>query len=285
MSGRLSLTIEPWAQLAHMWMEPGAGEDPFELEDEIRSLIIEELDERFGADFYPRRNICPLQSVLTLRSGWELGEVADVADNYQLDNMRWGLIPHGAVHPDIGDELYYLPLDALGRRPLLDRLIRRHRCLVITDGFYTFEQTGSRRRAHRFSATSPTLLAMAGVWDEWISGDGQREVSSCAILTTSATPQIAPYAKQQPVILSGEFWRDWLLPRRDDEALDELLDLLRHDPRLELREEVVEELRPDINRREATLVAPQQLDLLEILEQQRRERLEDHSHQLALFSA
>jgi putative SOS response-associated peptidase YedK len=285
MSGRLSLTIEPWAQLAHMWMEPCVGEDPFELEDEIRDLIIEELVEQFGPDFYPRHNICPLQSVLVLRSGWELGEVADVEDNYQLDNMHWGLVPRGAVHPEIGDDLYYLPLDALGRRPLLDRLIRRHRCLVITDGFYTFEQTGARRMARRFSAKSPSLLAMAGVWDEWVSSDGGREIHSCAILTTTATAQIAPHAQQQPVILSGEFWRDWLLPRRDGESLDDLLDLLRHDPRQELREEVVEELRPDVNRSEETCVAPRQLDLLEMLEQQRREKLEDHSHQLALFSA
>ena len=50
-------------------------------------------------------------------------------------------------------------------------------------------------------------------------------------------------------------------------------------------EEVIEELRPDIDRRERLDEAPQQLDLLSMIEQHEREKLEDHSHQLGLFSA
>lgn len=289
MSGRLSLSIEPWAQLAHMWLESPSSadksEDPFELQEELRELVIEELSERFGADFYPRRNICPLQSVWILRSGWELGEVADVEDNFQLDPVRWGLVPHGAITPEIGEDLYYLPLSALGRRPILDRLIRRHRCLVIADGFYTFEQAGARRRAHRFSTGTSSVFAMAGVWDEWISSDGSRSILSCGILTTKASEQVAVHSAQQPVVLPGEFWKDWLLPRRDEDGLDELLDVLRPDPHQKFLEEVIEELRPDIDRRERLDEAPQQLDLLSMIEQHEREKLEDHSHQLGLFSA
>lgn len=277
---RLCLTRPPWGAIADLWLEPGV-EDAFELSDELRLLILEELEARFGDDFHARRNICASQRVWAVRSGWALGELSDPRDNYQVTPLRWGLIPGSAPSRRLTGELIAARVEAIAQRPLLAALVDRQRCLILADGFYAFERVQGRRRAHRFSLEGFPVFAIAGVWDEWISPDGEELIASCAILTHPADGALASFHDRAPVILPPERWRGWLAPHVSRETLLEVLDVA---PPPLVREEF-EELRPDHDPRHARREAPAQLDLIAMLEREQRARLEDRSRQLALFSA
>ncbi len=50
---------------------------------------------------------------------------------------------------------------------------------------------------------------MAGIWENWMAPDGS-ELTSCALITTSANEIMAPIHHRMPVILGPQDWETWL---------------------------------------------------------------------------
>ena len=167
---------------------------------------ISELQGQFGfmmepADIRPRYNIAPTQQVLTVvNDGERRGEL-----------MRWGLVPSWAKDIKIGSRMINAVSETAAAKPAFRSAFRRRRCLVLADGFYEWKREGKQRFPMYFTQKSGDPMALAGLWENWKSPEGEW-VQSCTILTTAANSFIEPVHNRMPVILSAETQPLWLDP-------------------------------------------------------------------------
>ena len=81
--------------------------------------------------------------------------------------MRWALIPFRAMYPSIGSRMVNARAETVAERPAVCNALRRRRCLVLADGFYESQKSGSRRRPMRIMMWSGEPFASAGLWETW----------------------------------------------------------------------------------------------------------------------
>ncbi len=137
------------------------------------------------------------------------------------------------------------------------RPFRRSRCLIVTDGFYEWEQVSAKKKTPiLFTQRDESLFAFAGLMDRWTSPRGE-VVESCSILTTSANALLAPIHDRMPVILPVAEYDRWLNPLSEDVA--ELQSLLipyaAEQMQAERVSDVINNVRNEVDPR-ATLPSP-----------------------------
>jgi putative SOS response-associated peptidase YedK len=120
----------------------------------------------------------------------------------RLDTMRWGLVTAWAQNTRIVRTSF-----ARDSGELAPRL--RRRCLVPVDNFY--EWRTADRQPFAVAQKNRTLMALAGIWDFWISP--QCEQLLCfALITSPAHAVLAPFCPQMPVVVAPSGWDLWLNP-------------------------------------------------------------------------
>ena len=170
-----------------------------------------------------RYNIAPSQPIATITTQDE----ARV-----LDAHRWGLIPSWAKDPAIGNRMINARAETLREKPAFKTALSRRRCLVPADGFYEWstpfaDKGGTKAKEktpHYIKMKSGELFALAGLWDEWKTPEGEM-LRSCTIITTAPNEIITPLHHRMAVILKPEDEEAWLDPDLKD--VDELSQLLQ----------------------------------------------------------
>jgi putative SOS response-associated peptidase YedK len=166
------------------------------------------LAERFEAadeiDDHPRYNIAPTQQVLIVRN--EHGE-----KTRHFTTMRWGLIPSWAKDMSIGNRTLNARSETVTKMPAFRDSILKKRCLIPADGFYEWQKMGSVKQPFCFEVGEGEVFALAGLWDEWTSPDGEI-IESCTILTTGPNSLVADLHDRMPVIVPPEKYGLWLDP-------------------------------------------------------------------------
>jgi len=167
-----------------------------------------------------RFNIAPSQLVAVVTD----------PESRNVELFRWGLIPSWAKDPGIGNRMINARSETLAEKPTFRNALLRRRCLILADGFYEWRQpdgkekgkTGGRSTPYLFRLASGKPFAFAGLWDIWKSPEGYN-ISSCAIITTSANEEVKLVHDRMPVILDQDhLWR-WLAPQASREELNGLL--------------------------------------------------------------
>ncbi len=167
-------------------------------------------------DWAPRHNIAPTQTVPVLRRG-PAGRV--------LVPCRWGfpatwLARQGRSpwsRPLVNARAEEAPAKATWRAALRER-----RCVVPATGFYEWLRDGRERLPVRLSPGEGPLLHFAGVWGRFAGPDGE-DVDCCAILTTSASAEVAPVHDRMPVLLAPDALDAWLDPAAPPAVLTGLM--------------------------------------------------------------
>jgi SOS response associated peptidase (SRAP) len=59
--------------------------------------------------------------------------------------MHWGLIPHWADDPSIGNRMINARAETLTELPSFKSLVTRFRCIIPADGFYEWRKVGKRK--------------------------------------------------------------------------------------------------------------------------------------------
>ncbi len=131
--------------------------------------------------------------------------------------LRWGLVPPGAKELKVGARMINARSETVFKRPAFAKAILSQRCLIPADGFIEWRRIGKARHPIHLRMADDQVFAMAGVWQRW-ARSGRPPVETCAILTTTANPLVAPIHDRMPVILRPDDYPQWLDPEVDDEA-------------------------------------------------------------------
>lgn len=150
----------------------------------------------------PRYNIAPSQAVPAVRLDRTAGEPRAAL-------LRWGLIPHWADDPEIGNRLINARSETADRKPSFRDAFRRRRCVLPADGFFEWRTMNGAKQPWLVRMKNGSGFALGGLWDAW-SGPGGEVVESCTILTTEPNDVVAPLHGRMPVIVPRERFDVWL---------------------------------------------------------------------------
>ena len=176
------------------------------------------LTEQFLFDFdpdqtwHPRYNIAPTQQVAAVRIGSDDGV-------RQLVALRWGLIPSWAKDPSIGNRMINARAETVAEKPSFRNALKRRRCLVLSDGYYEWQQQGRQgpKQPYYICMNDEQPFAFAGLWESWKDPSGNR-IESCTIITTEANALTKSIHDRMPVIVPSQAHRLWLDPHAVDAA-------------------------------------------------------------------
>jgi putative SOS response-associated peptidase YedK len=174
----------------------------------------------------PRYNIAPTQFIATVR---------DTGGPREVALLYWGLVPSWAKDKAIGARMINARAETLTEKPSFRGAFRRRRCLVLADGYYEWQRSGTVKQPYFIAFDSGAPFGMAGLWERWRDPMSGEPLESCCIVTTSPAPAVAHVHDRMPVIVPRDAYAEWLDPR--NEATDRLARLLRPtaDPGLQAR--------------------------------------------------
>ena len=153
------------------------------------------------ADFPGSWNVAPGQVLPITRAG--RGGIEQVT-------ARWGLVPFWAKDEKIGYKCINARAETIATTPAFKGAYRtRRRCLVPACGFYEWHKHPAGKQPYYVTSSDGTLLAFAGLWDDWKKPDGER-LTTFTILTCAPNALIQPLHDRMPVILKHEDYRTWL---------------------------------------------------------------------------
>jgi putative SOS response-associated peptidase YedK len=89
--------------------------------------------------YTPRFNIAPEQASPTIPV------IVRLKGGNECKLMHWGLIPHWAADPSIGNRMINARAETLTELTSFKLLVDRHRCIIPADGFYEWRKEGKRK--------------------------------------------------------------------------------------------------------------------------------------------
>nr|MBI1232701.1 SOS response-associated peptidase [Cytophagales bacterium] len=166
----------------------------------------QELEERFQAEmlepFQPRYNIAPTQLVPVITSDSRKG----------FSHFYWGITPDFAKNKPVSQKFINARSETVHEKVSFRSAFQRKRCIVPADGFFEWKRVGKKTKTpYRFTLLDGGLFAMAGIWDEYETTDGDSQ-HTFLILTTSPNGILTEIHDRMPVILSKEMEAAWLNP-------------------------------------------------------------------------
>ncbi len=148
----------------------------------------------------PNFNICPTNTVAVVTSD---------EGQRRLRSMRWGFLPHWYKTPGDGPLLINARSETIAEKPAFRSAARQRRCLIPATGFYEWTKDAEGKRLPWYIApTEGSVLAFAGVWQDWAKGD--EAFTTCAVVTTAANSEMQVIHHRMPVILAEKDWPLWL---------------------------------------------------------------------------
>lgn len=150
--------------------------------------------------------------------------------------LRWGLVPHWASDPSIGNRLTNARAETVATKPAFAAALSRRRCLVPADGFYEWArvENGTKRGGRQpywFTRRDHDLIALGGLWETWRDPSGELVRTVC-LITTEGNADLEGVHDRMPVIIEPADWDRWLNPEVSDP--NGVADLLRPSPQRRL---------------------------------------------------
>lgn len=153
------------------------------------------------AETGPRYNIAPTQDIAAIRHSNE--------GDAELVSLRWGLIPFWAKDPSIGNRMINARAETIAEKPSFRTAYRKRRNLILADGFYEWQKSGSGKIPWFITTADRSPFAFAGLWEDWTDKESGESIQSTTIVTTAANDFVSNLHHRMPVILepaNGERW-------------------------------------------------------------------------------
>lgn len=135
----------------------------------------------------------------------------------KISLYRWGLIPHWVKDFDTAKKIRAQTLNAKSEtvfeKPSFKFSIYKKRCMVISTGFYEWQDCNKKKYPYFIKLKSTEIFALAGIYSHWTDKSTGEIFRTYSILTTHANPMMAKIhnlKERMPVILLPEREREWL---------------------------------------------------------------------------
>ena len=138
-----------------------------------------------------------------------------------LSTFSWGLVPSWSKDPAIGTRMINARVETLTEKPSYRSAVKSRHCIIPANGWYEWQQLGSKKCPHYFSSPQHELLSFAGLFEKWVAPDGF-ELWSTTIITTQAWEDIAEIHDRMPLLINPDMKTAWLTG--DASVIPELLD-------------------------------------------------------------
>jgi putative SOS response-associated peptidase YedK len=150
----------------------------------------------------PRYNIAPTTKIPVIRCNKEgIRELAE---------MRWGLVPVWAK------DIKKLPLmnnarsESVATKPSFRAAFKARRCLIPASGYYEWQKRpGGLKQPFFIHHKDGTPMAFAGLWEASFPDDKECLLSA-TIVTTAASPKLAPIHDRMVVVLNVKDRELWM---------------------------------------------------------------------------
>jgi putative SOS response-associated peptidase YedK len=160
--------------------------------------------ERPSPNIAPSWNVAPTDPLPIVRYDAKAGERS-------LDMMRWGLAPYWAKDMKVGFANINAKAEGIGTRAAFRKAFERRRCLVPVDNFYGWQKTGTGKQPYALALAGHSIMALAGLWENWHSPAAET-VRSFAIVTTTPNALYAEIDNRLPLIPKPVSWPVWRNP-------------------------------------------------------------------------
>ncbi|MCK9408706.1 MAG: SOS response-associated peptidase [Bacteriovoracaceae bacterium] len=147
--------------------------------------------------------------------------VAQRDNSYQVQMMRWGLVPHWSKDGRTEFSTFNAKAETLHSSKLYAPYFKSARCLVPADGFFEWKKytveaivrgkaklvEQKQKMFIRMKDHSPFM--MAGLFSIWKNVEGE-EFPTYTIITTSSNELLSEIHDRMPVILDAKNYEPWL---------------------------------------------------------------------------
>src|ERR1700686_4747624 len=155
-------------------------------------------------NFPPSWNVAPTDNLPIVRYDGKAG-------HRTLDLMRWGLVPYWAKDIKVGFSTINAMAETVDSKPVFREAFQRRRCIVPVDNFYEGKKLGPKeKQPYAIALADRSLMALAGLWENWKSRVSNETTRSFTIVTTTPNEICAEIHNRMPVILPPDTWSAWL---------------------------------------------------------------------------
>lgn len=135
----------------------------------------------------------------------------------QLATARWGLVPPWSKGPRTGPPLINARIESVTEKPSFRKAAATRRALVVADGYYEWQKTGTGKIPTYLHGADGDILAFAGLYEYWPDpalpdGHPGKWLRTCTIITTAATDALGHIHDRTPVVVPRDLYADWLDP-------------------------------------------------------------------------
>ena len=221
------------------------------------SAMLTDIAEEFSTSAEPNR---------TLPVDWNIKPTQDIyiVKNQEITIASWGLIAPWSKNSNDAlrsqSQAINARSESVHEKPTFRNAFRQRRCLVPATGYYEWATELGRYKTKQpvfISRDDEKLLAFAGIFDRWISPEGEIR-DSVAIITRDAVGDLAKVHNRMPLFLPRERWGAWMDSNVTD--VEEIRTLMQvPDPHAHLRYWPVSTLVNSIRNNGAELIAPIEL--------------------------
>jgi len=221
------------------------------------SAMLTDIAEEFSTSALPDR---------TLPVDWNIKPTQDIyiVKNEEIKIASWGLIaPWSKNSVDAlrsQSQAINARSESVHEKPTFRNAFRQRRCLVPATGYYEWATELGRYKTKQpvfISRDDERLLAFAGIFDRWISPEGEIR-DSVAIITRDAVGDLAKVHNRMPLFLPRDRWGAWMDSNVTN--VEEIRTLMQvPDPDAHLRYWPVSTLVNSIRNNGAELIAPIEL--------------------------
>jgi putative SOS response-associated peptidase YedK len=113
--------------------------------------------------------------------------------------------------------------ETLAEKPSFKGPLKKHRCLIVADGFYEWKKTGTGKVPLYITMKDGRPFGFAGLYSDWRPPGGD-PIRTCTIVTTEPNELLKPIHNRMPVVIKPGDREQWLDPEEQDpERLTPLL--------------------------------------------------------------
>ena len=221
------------------------------------SAMLTDIAEEFSTSAEPNR---------TLPVDWNIKPTQDIyiVKNQEIKIASWGLIAPWSKNSSDAlrsqSQAINARSESVHEKPTFRTAFRQSRCLVPATGYYEWATELGRYKTKQpvfISRDDERLLAFAGIFDRWISPEGEIR-DSVAIITRDAVGDLAKVHNRMPLFLPRDRWGAWMDSNVTN--VEEIRTLMQvPDPDSHLRYWPVSTLVNSIRNNGAELIAPIEL--------------------------